>query len=280
LQGPIAQAAALTIYGNDRLAGHARPDFWPGASVFKHCKDVRFVTLANDRPRFVETPFAADPVAWLTAMRDRGLRCLRLHYFPGNHPLMNDRMSVAFAGGGGRWLIEAVNGDRAALWEAKWSIGDRKDPDRKIWMVSYGRVLADAAPIPLELRALVSLKTELKSALARAEAFAARQHSEGYDLVGFAAAFREAEQVLSSATPLSGRFHGDLAPSAAIPLEAKQLMAATEAGWVFGGMGSWNDLGFQGQEGQEYNELSDHLFDLMIEAIVTAVNASAERVMA
>ena len=269
MQGPIAQAAALTIYGNRRLAGPAPADFWPGASVFKFCKEVRFVTLANDRPPFVETPFAADPAKWLEALAGSGVQSLRLHHVPGNHPLMNDRLSVAFAGGGGRWLIETVSGDRADLWEAKWSLGDRKDPERRIWSVSYGRVQAEAAPVALQERSLVSLRDDLKAALLRAEAFASVK-----ELDGFAAAFRDGAALLSSAEPLAGCFHRDIAPGGAIPLEARQLLAATETGWVFGGMGSWNDLSYQGPDRQEYEELSDRLFDLMVEAIATAANAS------
>src|SRR5262245_39553309 len=48
LQTPIAQAAALTIYGNDVLHGYLRDDFWPASTVFRFCKRVRFVTLEGE----------------------------------------------------------------------------------------------------------------------------------------------------------------------------------------------------------------------------------------
>jgi hypothetical protein len=278
LQGPIAQIAALTIYGNERLAGHARKGFWPGASVFKFCKDVRFVTFAGDPSAVIETICADDPVQWMDSLACDGVQRLRLRHLPGNHPLMSDRLSVAFAGGGGRWLIEAVRGSRAAplvdRWEAKWSIGDRKDPERKIWSVAYGRVESGVAPLAQNERPLAMLKAELDAALTRTQSFAAAK-----ELEGFAAAFHEAGRALSSPMPLSDRFHADIAPST-LPLEAKQLLAAAEIGWVFGGMGSWNDLGFKGEEGREYEQLSDHLFDLLIEAICVAANTSAELVPA
>ena len=277
MQGPIAQAAALAIYGNDRCSGHERPGFWPGATVFNYCKSVRFVALDGDLRAPVETPFADDPVAWIGALRDGGIRRLRLHYVQGHHPLMTDRLSVAFAGGGGRWLIEALHGDGAGrggdrgadLWEAKWSLGDRKDPERRIWTVAYGRVQADGAPLELAERPLTAIRHDLEAALAKAEAFATAR-----DLAGFAAAFREARETLTSATPLAGVYHTDMAPTDGLLLEAKQLLAATQAGWVFGGMGSWNDLSFPGAEGQEYDQLSEHLFALMVEAIHSAVNVS------
>lgn len=60
-----------------------------------------------------------------------------------------------------------------------------------------------------------------------------------------------------------------------MPLEAKQLLAAAQAAWVFGGMGSWNDLGFDGNDQQEYNELSDKLFSLLNQAVSNATNAAS-----
>jgi len=270
LQGPIAQAAALAIYGNDRCNGHERPGFWPGATVFNYCKSVRFVALEGDLRAPVETPFADDPAAWIGALQDAGIRRLRLHYLPGHHPLMTDRLSVAFAGGGGRWLIEALHDRGADLWEAKWSLGDRKDPERRIWLVAYGRVQSDGAPLELAERPLDAIKRDLDAALAEAEAFATAK-----DLADFAGAFRDARATLTSAAPFSGVYHTDMAPTAGLPLEAKQLLAATQAGWVFGGMGSWNDLSFPGAEGREYDRLSERLFALMVEAIHSAVNVSA-----
>lgn len=268
MQGPIAQAAALVVQGNRRLAGATNRDFWPGASVFKFCKTVRFVTLASER----ELAFADDPAAWIEGLRGAGVQSLSLHHLPGTHPLMTDRLSVGFAGGGGRWLIEALSGDRADpradFWEARWSVGDRKDPERRIWNVTYGRVEAGGEPFVDEERSLAAIKADLAPALSHAAGFADRKSLEG-----FAAAFREAGNALAAPAPLAGLFHADVAPG--LVVEAQQLFAAAERGWVFGGMGSWNDVGFPGQEGKEYEALSDRLFDLMLEAISAAANSSA-----
>jgi hypothetical protein len=56
-------------------------------------------------------------------------------------------------------------------------------------------------------------------------------------------------------------------------LVAKQLLGAAQHGWVFGAMGSWNDIGFQGQDGEEYLQVSDQLYDLLNRAICAAVNS-------
>ena len=51
---------------------------------------------------------------------------------------------------------------------------------------------------------------------------------------------------------------------------------ATRA-WVFGGMGSWNDLVFAARtEEDEYNRLSAKLYLAVLGAFVAAVNADLE----
>ena len=62
----------------------------------------------------------------------------------------------------------------------------------------------------------------------------------------------------TSATPLSNDYyHADLALSGSIPLEAKQLLAAAQAGWISGGVGSWRDKEYQGPDREEYDRLTD-----------------------
>jgi len=55
---------------------------------------------------------------------------------------------------------------------------------------------------------------------------------------------------------------------------ACMLKAATHA-WVFGGMGSWNDLGFEGDTRKEYDRVSEGLFQVLNEAIAIAATSSA-----
>jgi hypothetical protein len=59
-----------------------------------------------------------------------------------------------------------------------------------------------------------------------------------------------------------------------------QLAGAADAAWVFGGMGSWNDLGFDRPEDQkEYSELSDMLYQDIISSIIYATNSTDMRLV-
>lgn len=268
MQTSIAQSAALTIFGNDILHGHPRLDFWPKSTVFTFCKRVKFVTLHGDPKAPTERLFADDPPQWGYKIRDVGTIGLRIHHFASNNPQITDRMSVGLVGGGGRWLIETLHGKLSDLWEARWRVENREDPERKIWDVVYCRVDQDRTHLPLSSESLTTLKSDLGGVLSRIDAFATARKN----LEPFANAFRTAKSVLFSDDPLSKAYHFDLAPTFDLPLEAKQLLAAAQVAWVFGGMGSWNDLGFEKHQ-QEYIQISDELFALLNRVICNAVNS-------
>lgn len=270
MQTTISQAAALVIFGNDVLRGHARSDFWPAATVFRFCNTVRFVALSGAPAKPIETLHAEDPIQWISRLKDAGTTGLRIHNVGRGDPRINDRMSVGFVGGGPRWLIETRQAHASDVWEARWQVMNREDPERKIWEVTYFRTDHGRSPIALQAPNLRAMRHDLAATLSRLEAFATRQKLEE-----FAISFRKASTILSSDQPLSGTHHSDLAPTAAVPLEAKQLLGAVQAAWVFGGMGSWNDLGFAADDQQEYLTLSDELFTRLNQSTVGAVNASS-----
>ncbi len=269
MQTSIAQTAALTIFGNDLIHGHSRVDFWPASTVFKHCKHVRFVTFGDDPKSRTEDQdiFANDPVQWLADLRRAEVIGFRLH-----HSAVNDldRLTAGFVDGGGRWVIETLYPTRSDLWEATWVVQDQDDPERKIWDVSYWRVARDRAHLRFSAKSLVALARELMVVLTRIDALATRNNLEN-----FAEAFRSAKSVLNSADPLSKTYHFDLAPTSSISLEAKQLLAAGQLAWVFGGMGSWNDIVVEASDQEEYIQVSNALFSLLGQAICSAVTSAA-----
>jgi hypothetical protein len=124
--------------------------------------------------------------------------------------------------------------------------------------------------IPLQTKSLTALRQDLMTVLSGIEAFAAR-----HKLEHFAGAFRKATGLLSSDHPLAETYHPDLAPTAAMPLEAKQLLGAVQAAWVFGGMGTWNDLGFDGDDQRENDALSGELFLLLNQTLCSAINTTS-----
>jgi hypothetical protein len=276
VQAPIAQIVALTTYGNAFLAGAPGADssaFYPANSTFRFCEHVKFVDLDLKAGKQDEVPYADDPPAWLSRLKRDKIHGLRMVYRPTDEQQLKqrkvtDRMLVGFVGGGGRWLIDAI-GDRGSdFWEGRWEVGDQEREDRRIWRVTYGRVAMGQPCAHYPNNELIALSNELAMNL-KAIANFARKH----DLNNFADAFESGLTELDSDAPLASVHHTDLAPPQAVTLPAARLLGAAQAAWVFGGMGSWNDLGFDGDDQALYERLSEELYRLLNAAIVAGANA-------
>jgi len=271
VQGPIAQTLSLAIHGNAFLRGYADAPFFPGNSTCQFCKDISFIVLQPGVRKPSEVPFADTPDEWFAKQARQGARGHRVSWQSGGDPKMPDRMLVGFVGGGGHWRIDTLLADSSESWEGYWRVGDQKDPERRIWKVTYARIAwQQAAPGPQNL-SLAAHVEGLEKLLAEISAFARRQ-----SLTGFAECFERGLRCLRSANPRTEVFHKDLAPQGFLSLEAERLLATAQAAWVFGGMGSWNDLSFSGVEQQEYERLSESLYHALNAAAIDAANSVRE----
>lgn len=274
MQGTIAQVVALVLEGNAVLRGIGSPGLDSAHSAMKFCEFVRFVDLDKTPKGWSERHVADDPMAWFRYLKDRKVNELRMSYGASSSSDVDgskvpDRMLVGFVGGGGRWLVHANGPNGSDYWEARWTIGDRQRADQRIWQVAYGRVAKGQATSENETCDLLSVRSELRDVLERVKAFAT-----AHGLPNFAGCFARGLEDLTAASPAHA-FHKEFANASLIPLEAIQLLSAAQSSWVFGGMGSWNDLGFEGEDQVTYESLSEELYRTVNGAIVAATNASA-----
>lgn len=250
MQGPIAQTLGLAIYANAFLQGRDIADFWPDAAFFQFCRRVRFVVGGIE--------VAADPAAWLTRLRTGG-RGVRMYEIGGRR--RGEMSDVAFVGRVSRWLIAEASGAGLLGWQPQWSHSPaRADPDRP-WLVTYHGTPYEIGALG-EGAELNRAEEELGSALEPIAGFAQRIGS------GYAYSFCRALDCLSGKEPSSPL--QDLAPPGFLAPQAERLLAASQAAWVFGGMGSWNDE----DHGEEGNSLSENLFDRLESALAAVVNST------
>ena len=271
MDGSTAQIVALTCHLNARRRGIQSPRFFPDNSTCQFCESIRF--LRERRKRFFRARewhvVAQTPDDWLDSMAADGFSRAVLLHRETKDPQLPDRMSAAFVGGGGRWLLSLERNGRADYWEAGWGPGNRKAADRRIWRVQYALVAERATVSPATV-VVDGLVVQLTETLQEIEAFA-RKHG----LDRFADSFSTAQTCLSSDDPFTLVYHRDLAPEGALNLAGARLLACSQAAWVFGGMGSWNDLVFDGDDHDMYESLSDGLFDLLNLAICAGANQTA-----
>jgi hypothetical protein len=95
-----------------------------------------------------------------------------------------------------------------------------------------------------------------------------------HQLSEWADVFKKAKAILNSTDPAGDYYHHDLLVEKHYPLIARQLLFAAGAAWVFGGMGSWNDLGFNTEEdNKKYDDVSAGLYAAINQSVLAAANS-------
>jgi hypothetical protein len=269
MNGALAQIVALTCHGNAFIGGSDVPRFFPVNSTCQFCKSIQFIEFR--RPLFAkakEGVVAGNPDEWIAGLRTRGATGIRLLRKPQDDPRISDRMSAGFVGGGGTWMMEVMRErGRSEFWAARWEVGDQNAPDRRIWVVTYGLV-GEHRTGPDAGRALSAIKRDFKTSLEAIHAFSLRE-----DCGGFTDCFARALKALDDPTADVG-YHKDLAVPDQLTREASSILKASMSAWVFGAMGSWNDMGFDGVTREEYENVSESLFRILNEAIAAAATST------
>jgi hypothetical protein len=267
MQGTIAQLLSIAAHGNEYLRGRLKDDYFPNSSTFKFCKFVKFVDLQSSGTKWHERDFAKDPNDWFKKLKETGVLQFRVRYISTNNEAISDRMSVGFVGGGGRWLIEAVKLGESDFWEAGWEVGDRDDPEQNIWHVKYGRILRNRNQPEQPLPPAIEVKEQLKEILQNISEFAHKNNCGN-----FGECFDRGLKALEE-PPVSSDKEYTIFPVGYAEPVFHQILSASQRAWVFGGMGSWNDMGFNDSAiHKEYEELSDKLFNLINLSLIVASN--------
>lgn len=266
MNGELFQLVALACDVNAALAGNKRP-IVSHHVAYRFCRSISFVTLEeNPSGEWQESMIAATPELWIESLVEKRAIGAALSLGPRVDEPLAERIATAFAGGGGDWALEIDLPDNIRQkWIARWEAGERHASDDKIWRVTYGRIDTSAGP-PHQPPDLAAASDELERALVAIRSFAERQ---GH-LDNFIDTFETALKCLA-APPGRPAYPQDsymdiLAPRAA------NLLQAAECAWVFGGMGSWNDMGFEGAADIEYQSVSENLYVAINDAILAAVN--------
>jgi hypothetical protein len=268
MNATIAQLVVLTCYGNAALSGRvAVPGVFPENSACRYCERVVFVDLTTTlfgNPR--QKRVAATPDDWFDFLRRSKAGAIRLRWTPRNDPRIEDHQSAAFIGGGGDWVLAVSNAQGTAYWRSRWTVFDRNAPQR-IWHVIYGPpVHSDGVTAQAPVDAVDSIA--LRKALTEILAF-----SQAHGTDGFSACFRAALDSLDGvATEPAPQV--DLHPPGLLAREAGAVLDAAQKAWVFGGMGSWNDMSFEGDTAAEYARVSRQLYAALAHAICAAANQS------
>lgn len=271
MTGTLAQIIALTAFGNDYLKNGKVPiDFNSANTTFQFCNKVDFREFKKQfffsKPK--ENVVSINPTEWFSYLKTDGCKHLRLYFeYSKDQSFAKDHQLAGLVGGGGSWLIEAVYDNYSNYWANRWEVTDQNASDRKIWTVNYGMTLKKQHISNLQIDNQ-KIKEKLEQTLTEIANFAFKKNLENWG-----EQFDKAKLTLDSLTPEIGYYHTDLIPADKYSLIAKQILFSAGSAWVFGGMGSWNDLGFDSNEDNEiYDRLSEQLYSNINEAIIAGTN--------
>ncbi|MDP9079773.1 MAG: hypothetical protein M3O71_20275 [Bacteroidota bacterium] len=272
MTGTLAQLISLVSCGNEFLGSGEMPEkFYPENSVFRFCNGVKFVAFRKKlfSSEFKEVEIADDPYKWFKLLKKEKCKVLRVFYESSKDQTKGpDHKLAGFVGGGGTWLIEAIFNKHSDFYANNWTVTDKDAADKRIWSIKYGNTAWDQ-PIADQQFDLLETKNELADALLMITAFANKQKLDNWVDV-----FNRAQKALESDEPSAGFYHTDLVVTENYSLAARQVLFAAGLAWVFGGMGSWNDLGFDTEEeNKTYDELSAALYAAINKGVVAAINS-------
>lgn len=272
MTGVLAQIISLTTYGNDFLKNGKIPnEFNSSNTTFQFCNKIDFREFKKkfffSKPK--EKVIAENPTKWFEYLKLDGCKRLRLYFeHSKEQSFAKDHKLAGLVGGGGTWLIEANYDQYSNYWANRWEVTNQNAADNKIWTVNYGMTVVKQHTSNLQIDN-EKVKNNLKQTLTAIAEFAFKQN-----LQGWGEQFDKAKATLESSSPENSYYHKDLIPLDNYSQTAKQVLFSAGASWVFGGMGSWNDLGFDSKEDNEtYDRLSEQLYSNINEAIIAATNS-------
>ncbi len=262
MDGELAQLVSLVTYGNLFLTG--KDVDLSVNSTFQYVSSLKFARYkSNKETQGVQ--IAGSISEWLQFLHSNRVSRLWNVAFSWDRPDLPEHIAAAFAGGVPR-AIQADMPDGYELWYPLWQAGG---PQGKPWHVEYrGLMFSNNHVFPAPPMGLV--KVNLQKSLMEAETFSRRPEVNAQN---WADCFSKSLQFLDSPDPVPP-YHLDLLPDTGFDLEARQVMAAAAQAYVFGGMGSWNDMGFTDMGlNEEYQRVTRELYEAVKMSIVWASNS-------
>jgi hypothetical protein len=270
----LADAVALVVFGNAFLGGkslkHLAIDKF---SMFRGAQRFYFwqADIKSKSAKFI----AKSPEKYLSSLKRRKIEGLRLTYavnpsLPGKD---QERATAGFENGGAQYLLLEVGQKVVGYVSHSSKMIDGNEAGSHIRQNNY--TICPALPLskhPLSKVDVAAATTKLEGALQKLIEFCA-----GDELLAgsnWQSIFDKAKKTLTS---INAPHHeiNPLVPSEFMSPPAMRLLSAASTAWVFGGMGSWNDVRLgDHSKYPEYEKLSDRLYVAVNFAVIEAANST------
>jgi hypothetical protein len=256
MNGELALLIALVTYGNAYFHGNLFPNAPELTLSNSTCKglSVEFLKEKELFFGFKTTKKITGTEKWFRDLKERGAKRLWFIDVDVKRDLSN-RIASSFVGGG-NWAIQVDYDNSSEIWVPVWG---RKE-------VVFREFVLDRKRSVEETETNQSLN-KLLDALKCAEEFSRKIKFHEWE-----STFKEIIDN-SRNSDLRMRYYSDMIPDGKDFLKERHLIAVASSAWVFGGMGSWNDLPSYGNAlDKEYEKKTDELYSATVEALKAGSN--------
>lgn len=280
MNGSILSTVMLARAVRGSLRGLPADAVATDAIVAPYAHAVRFVEAEDWRGsgRIVRAPDVGD---WVRQMVAAGATDAWVRHGRAESPVAPDRVLAAFVNSGGLWSV-VVSGPRGTdAWVVQARLDPAGDPDprpwwrrwspfgparaQRPWEVCFIRATVDPGAVAGPVPDLPGCTARLRRALEGNRDFATR-----WRLPWWAQYFETARAALDGDAPPSADT-ADVGRPDVFGTAANRLLAAAERSWCFGGMGTWNDIVVDDDDGQERQlALATELYEAIVDSIEQA----------
>lgn len=258
----IVRNIALVTYGNVFLQKQTGFDL--ESLVTHNCYRLDFIDPPVKGIAGSAKILAKDTQMWFNYLKDQGAKRLKLHYQPTTQSEIPDRISSAFVGGGSHWFVEVQFQKDGDLYLSDWVSSEDSGIDRM--KTHYLRIEKNTNHLDDSSLLVSESREHLQTVLQKLSKFAGKFEFSKHWVSNF-------EIPLTTLHEFEPSKEDEFLPAGIYSKEAHRLIMAAIGSWVFGGMGSWNDMAFNGDSQDVYMSLSDNLYSTICTSIVSGVNS-------
>ncbi|NHJ48589.1 MAG: hypothetical protein FK733_12460 [Asgard group archaeon] len=258
----VIRISILTAYGNAYLQGKKVSFDKNHPAAYNH-RNIKFIQDIQEDHIKWNNYLADNPNEWFKYLKENNYSRLYLSYSPSSNPQIKDHQGAAFVGGGSQWCIIAMKGDKCDVWSEKHQ-AERGEQMIYFYLSSKDKDLPKIQNTPLD-----KVKLYLREILKDLVDFTIKSELKNWQNV-----FQKSLLKLTVENE-DELLDIELLPENCFSLEAKQILATCDKAWVFGGMGSWNDV-VKVHNYDLYTRLTANLYDTICKSIAAAINSYPE----
>lgn len=260
MNAEILQVVALTAYANAYL-NDKKVSFDKSHPAGYGYRNIKFVSkVAQLDPIAQRELLATDPNDWFKFLKKNNVSRLYLTYQMSKNMFSKDHIEATKGKKVGHWNIIAKKQDTNDLW-TNYVQGEYGEA-----INYYHLILKDTSFGTLNFPSLETTKLYLNEILSDMISFTTENKLKNWTDV-----FQKALDTLSIEDP-SKLIDENYFPADCYSLEAKQVMITCDYAWVFGGMGSWNDVS-QINDYDLYSRLTANLYNTICNALAASANS-------